>query len=177
MSGLEETLRTKLETRVEFIRWPVESRRRERCRTEGIMRILVLEAGVAAPVCADIREDWVRAPISKGDLKARADALRMRSSADFVPRMDSSGVLRFRSMSVVLSPTEADLVSRLAESFAEGVDRDVLLSLLPGGTKANRNALDLHVMRIRRRIAPLGLCVRTIWGRGYALDVDEDAER
>jgi DNA-binding response OmpR family regulator len=33
-----------------------------------------------------------------------------------------------------------------------------------------RNALDLHMMRIRQRIASLGLTVRTVWSRGYVLD-------
>jgi DNA-binding response OmpR family regulator len=32
-----------------------------------------------------------------------------------------------------------------------------------------RNALDVHVLRLRRRIAPLGLEIRTVRARGYLL--------
>jgi DNA-binding response OmpR family regulator len=37
-----------------------------------------------------------------------------------------------------------------------------------------RNALDLHMMRVRQRINALGLTVRTVWGRGYVLDVQAE---
>ena len=32
-----------------------------------------------------------------------------------------------------------------------------------------RNALDVHVLRLRRRIAPLGLEIRTVRSRGYLM--------
>jgi len=34
-----------------------------------------------------------------------------------------------------------------------------------------RNALDVHILRLRRRIAPLGLEVRTVRSRGYLLQI------
>ena len=34
-----------------------------------------------------------------------------------------------------------------------------------------RNALDVHMLRLRRRIAPLGLEVRTVRSRGYLLQM------
>ncbi|MEJ7719654.1 MAG: helix-turn-helix domain-containing protein [Ilumatobacteraceae bacterium] len=34
----------------------------------------------------------------------------------------------------------------------------------------NRNALDVHVLRLRRRITPTGLAIRTVRGRGYLLE-------
>lgn len=159
-----------LETKVELIRWPVEAERREACRDQGVMRLLVLEAGAEAPVCTDIREDWVRTPISRSDLRARIDSLRVKGSSDHLPVVDPNGVLRFRRMSAVLSPTETDLVGRLAESFSQVVSRETLLQVLSRTTPPSRNALDLHVMRIRRRVKPLGLGLRTVWGRGYVLE-------
>ncbi len=36
-----------------------------------------------------------------------------------------------------------------------------------------RNALDVHVLRLRRRIAPLGLEIRTVRSRGYLMQVRE----
>ncbi|MDG4861959.1 winged helix-turn-helix domain-containing protein [Streptomyces sp. T-3] len=158
------------QVRVELIRWPTESARRDSCRDKGVMRLLVLEAGVEAPVCTDIREDWVRTPISKEDLRARIDSLRVKGSTDQVPSVDRNGVLRFRSVSAVLSPTETDLVTLLAESFTRVVQRTALLEVLARTAPASRNALDLHIMRIRRRVGQLGLGVRTVWGRGYVLE-------
>lgn len=33
----------------------------------------------------------------------------------------------------------------------------------------SRNQIDVHMLRLRRRIAPMGLSLRTIRGRGYSL--------
>ena len=44
----------------------------------------------------------------------------------------------------------------LIESFTCTVDRSLLSLNLVQASRVNRNALDLHVMRIRRRIRPLG---------------------
>jgi DNA-binding response OmpR family regulator len=154
---------------IELIRWPADAERRDRCRDLGVMRLLVLEAGVEAPVCADILEDWVRAPISRDDLQARIDTIMARVSAQHAPRIDHNGVLQFRSSSVLLSPTETDLVTVLAASFREVVSRKELLEILPGTSQPSRNALDLHMMRIRRRVKALGLEIHAVWGRGYIL--------
>jgi DNA-binding response OmpR family regulator len=36
-----------------------------------------------------------------------------------------------------------------------------------------RNALDVHVLRLRRRIAPVGLEIRTVRSRGYLMQSRE----
>ena len=36
---------------------------------------------------------------------------------------------------------------------------------------ANRNALDLRILRLRRRLAAMGLRIVTVWGKGYILEV------
>lgn len=51
------------------------------------------------------------------------------------------------------------------------VGRDALTRAgWPGGTP-RRNALDVHVLRLRRRIAPVGLAIRTVRSRGYLLEI------
>ena len=40
-----------------------------------------------------------------------------------------------------------------------------------------RNALDVHVLRLRRRLAPLGLEIRTVRSRGYLLQESRSAQR
>ena len=41
----------------------------------------------------------------------------------------------------------------------------------PGGAPG-RNALDVHVLRLRRRIGPVGLVIKTVRSRGYLLEPD-----
>ena len=156
---------------VQLLRWPAQQELREECRSRGVPRILVVEAGLGAPVCDDIYEDWVRAPIPSHDLKARTEALVHRYHRYRAPRLDEDGVLWFASQSVTLSPMQAELLSMLVARFGEVVPRETLRFRL-GNEEGSltRNALDLHMMRIRQRISPLGLTIRTVWGRGYVLD-------
>ncbi|THA30380.1 response regulator transcription factor [Streptomyces sp. A1277] len=137
---------------------------------EGILRLLIVEGGGPAPICSDAREDWARAPISNEDLRARVTALRAKSYPFTVPTVDASGALKYRDRVVAVSPVETALLDSLTGSFQALVCREELLDRL-GERQAciSRNALDLHIMRIRRRIQPLGLVLQTAWGRGYIL--------
>ncbi|MEV6683832.1 helix-turn-helix domain-containing protein [Streptomyces sp. NPDC051130] len=155
--------------KVRIVRWPLETAKREKCRELGALRILLVENGATPPLTADLREDWVRAPVSKEDLAARVTGLRAKARTYRVPTLDVDGKLSFDGGSVVLSRSEVAIVAVLVRNYGSLVARE-MLAHLPGATRANsRNALDLHMMRIRRRIAPLGLGVSTAWGRGYLL--------
>ena len=98
-------------------------------------------------------------------LQAKAETQRR-------PQVDPYGILRFGDRSVSVSPTETDLLECLIRGFGSLVPRKMLLDCLPdrpdGGT--SRNALDLHIMRLRRRIRPVRLAIRTVRGRGYLLE-------
>jgi DNA-binding winged helix-turn-helix (wHTH) protein len=156
---------------VKLLRWPAEAARRELYRAQGVLRLLVVEGGVAAPVCSDFREDWVRPPISDSDLMVRVATLRAKAEAHRLPQVDPCGLLSFGGQTSTVSRTETDLLECLIRQFGQPVPRETLQECLPdrpGGT--SRNALDLHIMRVRRRIAPLGLVIRTVWGRGYMLE-------
>jgi hypothetical protein len=167
-----QTHNKSLDREVQLLRWPAQQDLREQCRSRGVPRILVVEAGLQAPVCDDIYEDWVRTPVPSHDLKARADALAYRYRRFRSPQLDENGVLWFASRSVTLSPTQAELLSLLVSRFGQVVPREVLrFEAGDGAEPMTRNALDLHIMRVRQRINALGLTVRTVWGRGYVLDV------
>ncbi|OEV08508.1 hypothetical protein AN218_26230 [Streptomyces nanshensis] len=154
----------------------MESAKRERCVEEGVLRLLIIEGGAPAPLCSDVREDWVRAPISKPDLRARVAALRAKSYPFTVPRVDPSGALKYRDRIVAISPAETALLESLTTAFQGLVPREELMSrLVERQACSTRNALDLHIMRIRRRIRPLGLTLQTAWGRGYILEHATDA--
>ncbi|MEU9419265.1 winged helix-turn-helix domain-containing protein [Streptomyces sp. NPDC048272] len=154
--------------KVKIVRWPLETAKREGCRKLGALRILLVENG-PPPLLADLREDWVRAPVSHQDLMARVRALQARAAAYRAPVLDPDGVLRVGSTSVVLAPSEVPIVAELVRNYGSLVARESLAHLLACARTTTRNALDLQMMRIRRRIAPLGLGISTAWGRGYLL--------
>nr|WP_272924017.1 winged helix-turn-helix domain-containing protein [Streptomyces sp. SID3343] len=94
-----------------------------------------------------------------------------------MPSIDREGVLRFGGRRLSLSPAEADLMRVLVESFQEVVPRDSLVRRVwPGDCAQRRNALDLRILRLRRRIGCLQLSIRTAWGRGYLLDIHDPRE-
>lgn len=164
-----------LNSDVVFVRWPAQIDLRNRARLCGIPRLLVVEAGAKPPVCDDPIEDWVRAPISRVDLDARVKALRSRLDNRRVPVLDPAGLLTFGANSISVSTAQADLMELFIEQFGEVVYRSELTQCLAErAPKPTRNLLDLHIMRLRRRLSPLGLVIRTAWGRGYLLELAAD---
>lgn len=157
---------------VVLLRWPLERERRQLLEHEGRPRLLLVEGGAAPPIPVDCLEDWIRVPADEADVQARIDGLTHRClthRAD-VPDLDRDGVLRFADTWVSLPPVEARLMSALLERFGSVVSRELLGAAgWPQGVPG-RNALDVHVLRLRRRIAPLGLAIRTVRSRGYLLE-------
>lgn len=155
---------------VKVLHLPTDTPELERCRALGIPRLILVESPAPPPVCVDVLEDWVRMPADRDDVSARKAALRFRATSG-VPVLEPGGVLHFGGRSLPLAPADAALLAPLLASYQSSVRRDVLLDLLwPGPGHPRRNALDLRILRLRRRIAPVGLVVRTVWGTGYLLD-------
>lgn len=156
---------------VMFVRWPAQTDLRNRCKREGVPRLLVVEGGARPPVCNDPFEDWVRAPISRDDLDARVRALQNRLDSRQVPTLDSAGTLGFGAHSITISNVQTELMELLIEHFGEVVYRHELTQRLAERVpRPTRNSLDLHIMRLRRRLSPIDLVIRTAWGRGYVLE-------
>jgi DNA-binding response OmpR family regulator len=164
---------------VEVVRWPDEDRRRERLSLAGEPRLLLVEDGQIPPVVLDCLEDWVRVPAPEQELQARLDALEVRGRAHEhdAPGIDDHGVLRFGNQWVALSPVEARLTQALLLRFGAVVSRESLVRAGWSEDGAARNALDVHVLRLRRRLAPLGLAIRTVRSRGYLLEQRVDGVR
>jgi DNA-binding response OmpR family regulator len=157
---------------VVLLRWPAEQDRREDLRDEARPRLLMVEDGVPPPDSADVLEDWIRVPAGEIDLRARVEGLRRRAAAarPQVPVLDDDGVLRDGRRWVSLPPVEARLTAALLDRFGAVVSRDALSRAgWPDGA-AGRNALDVHVLRLRRRLAPVSLVIRTVRSRGYLLE-------
>jgi DNA-binding response OmpR family regulator len=157
---------------VTLLRWPDEDARRARLSVAGDPRLLLVEDGQDPPPICDCLEDWIRVPAAEGDVRARVDALTLRSQAHRhdAPGLDLHGVLRFGGRWVALPPLEARLTDALVARFGAVASREALVRAgWPEGAPG-RNALDVHVLRLRRRLWPLGLVIRTVRSRGYLLE-------
>jgi DNA-binding winged helix-turn-helix (wHTH) protein len=131
-----------------------------------------VEDGVAPPLVDDPLEDWVRIPAPDADVRARLDTLsmRFRLRATEAPTLDDDGVIRRNGAWVSLPPVEARITRVLLDRMGAVVSRDALARAgWPEGAPG-RNALDVHVLRLRRRLASVGLAIRTVRSRGYLLE-------
>ena len=155
-----------------MLHWPEEDGQRQRLSLSGGPRLLLVEEGQPPPSVLDCLEDWIRIPAAESDLQARVDTLAARNQAHqhYPPGLDRHGVLRYQDRWVALPALEARLTEQLIRRFGAVVGREALLKAgWPGGAPG-RNALDVHVLRLRRRLAPLGLVIRTVRSRGYLLE-------
>jgi DNA-binding response OmpR family regulator len=158
---------------VVLVRWPAESSRRDVLVREEIPRLLLVEDGVP-PAPHDCLEDWLRVPAPDSDLVARIEGLKMRLGLHGreAAELDENGVLRFSGRWVSLPPVEARLMTALLDRQGAVVSRDALAkSGWPDGAPG-RNALDVHVLRLRRRIDGIGLAIKTVRSRGYLLEAE-----
>jgi DNA-binding response OmpR family regulator len=155
---------------VVLVRWPEEDVRLRQLRETGSPRLLLLNGESEPPESADCLEDWIRLPADDRDMRARVARLASRSETQQpAPQVDGDGLLRYRGRWVALSPVESALAITLVDRFGAVVGRDTLARRAwPEGTPT-RNALDVHMLRLRRRIAPLGVEVRTVRSRGYLM--------
>ena len=160
---------------VVLVRWPAEAARRERLREEGATRLLLVESGYPAPTAEDCLEDWIRVPADDGDVQARMLALSARASSHVEDRpvLDGDGVLRFGERWVALPPVEVQLVGALLDRFGAVVGRDALTRAGWPDAAPNRNVLDVHMLRLRRRVQPVGLAIKTVRSRGYLLEAKD----
>jgi two-component system, OmpR family, response regulator len=156
---------------VVLLRWPEEDARLRQLRAARAPRLLLLNAASAPPESADCLEDWIRLPANGRDVGARAASLAVRAESDqTAPEVDGDGLLRRGGRWVALPPVEAALAAVLVDGFGAVVGREILARRVwPNGEPRSR-ALDVNVNRLRRRIAPLGIEVRTVRARGYLME-------
>ena len=162
---------------VVMLRWPEEEARRDALRAAGAARLLLVGNEEPPPSTVDPLEDWVRLPAGEADVQARLTTLAKRAAgASTVPEVDDDGLLHFYGRWVAPSPVEQALGRAMTERFGAVVGRDLLARRAWPGGAPTRNALDVHILRLRRRIAPLGLEVRTVRSRGYLLQAGDGSE-
>lgn len=163
---------------VELVRWPGDQIRLDQVRRSGSARLVLVPAGIVPPVADDVLEDWIRLPASDEDIRFRVRVLSERAQSDRVqippaspePLLDESGLLRFRGRWAPLPPVEFRLTAAMLDRYNAVVSRDSLSRAgWPNGVPG-RNVLDVHIVRLRRRLAPLDLAIRTVRSRGYLLE-------
>ena len=157
---------------VVLLRWPAEQQRRDELRDEARPRLLLLENGAVPPLASDEIEDWIRVPASEVDLRARVDGLLRRVDArvDTTLRLDEDGVLHLGDGWVSLPPVEARLAAALLDCYGAVVSRETLGQAGWPAASPGRNTLDVHMVRLRRRLSPLALAIHTVRSRGYLLE-------
>ena len=167
----DETIRSYVAAmNVELVRWPSDPQRLAGLRDQGVPRLLLVTEGSDPPVPTDCLEDWVAAgsagigarrppacAASAGSRPRRSTRDRRRRSPASPRRVGVTVAGRAVAHPGAARPVRCRRRARCSASRA-----------WPDGAPT-RNALDVHVLRLRRRLAPLGLEIRTVRSRGYLL--------
>lgn len=153
------------------LRWPAEQAHRERLAAEHRPRLLLVAPEATPPEQGDCLEDWIRLPADDPDVAARLHSLGVRAGHHGrAPEANDKGRLVYNGRWVALSPIEDRLVKTLSARFGAVVSRQELLAAgWPNGEDPSDAALRVHLTRLRKEIAPLGLEIATVRGFGHVL--------
>jgi two-component system response regulator TctD len=129
-------------------------------------------------------DDYMVKPFAPLELVARLRALTRRHE-NRQAELLRLGALRFhpkamrawaRDAPIGLSARECVVLQYLLLKAGLIVPREQLAALIPGWSPAkSSNALELLVSRLRAKIEPAGVRLRTVRGLGYLLEPDEGA--
>lgn len=158
---------------VPLLRWPAQEPLRRRLADAGAPRLLLLTADHPPPGDWDELEDWIREPVDLAELEVRRQTVRSRALlAQRRPWFDDAGLLRVGDDWVDLSPGQVPIARLLVEQLDRVVRHDELVAACAAaGVSTHATALKAAVGRLERRLAPVGLRLRSIRGRGYLLEV------
>ena len=144
-------------------------------RTEEVDRVLGLEVGA---------DDYLTKPFSIRELLARVRALLRRIELDHGVRADEvepvvllAGPIRVDPAAhavsvdgrpVQLAPKEFDLLEMLVRHPGRAFAREYLMEKIWGyDAIGSDRTVDTHVLRLRKKLGPVGERIETVWGLGY----------
>jgi two-component system OmpR family response regulator len=124
-------------------------------------------------------DDYVLKPFDFEELEARLQALLRRTQSERTGYLEA-GDLRldkrsrealFRNQPLNLSSREVDVLEMLMNRYGRVVSKDQLAEHLTGlEEEIGQNAVEVYVHRLRKKLEPLGISVRTLRGLGYLLE-------
>jgi len=124
-------------------------------------------------------DDYLRKPFEPEELEARVRALGRRRGGDPQPLLKvgaltinrSSGEADVAGRALDLRRRERAVLEALATRAGQVVSRDLLIGEVFGFDEpVGNNAIEVHVNRVRGKLAPDGPSIRTVRGVGYLLD-------
>ena len=161
----------------QILSWPDDSKALaaacEQCRPV----LLLVKPGEKPPSMVNPLLDWVRVPATDEDIEFRISTLeeRLRRSTKFEPCVPTveDNVVRYGNSVVVVSPVEASLMGALLANGRSVVSRDNLVSAGWGDEEPERNTVDVAMARLRKKVEPVGITIRTIRSRGFLLELED----
>jgi two-component system response regulator TctD len=124
-------------------------------------------------------DDYLRKPFDPEELEARVRALGRRRGGDPTPELcvgtltinRSTGTADVAGRPLDLRRRELAVLESLATRAGQVVPRELLIGEVFGFDEpVGGNAIEVHVTRLRGKLAPDGPGVRTVRGVGYMLD-------
>lgn len=124
-------------------------------------------------------DDYLVKPFSLNELQARVRALLRRGHGTATPaltyrELSFDPVARTAAISghaLSLSVHELSVLEVLMRRFGRVVSKEQLVEqIYTYDQEVSHNAIEVYVHRLRKKIGDSGLMVRTLYGRGYALD-------
>ena len=156
---------------VVVLRWPDDRVEVDRLAAIRAPRLLLVASDADPPDGGDCEEDWIRLPSDDRDVAARLRALARRAAQhQRAPQVDDFGRVHHRGQWVMTSPLEQQIVAVLVERFGAVVRAQDLLGVDREGRVLSPGALRVHLARLRKRLEPLGLHIRSVRQVGYVLE-------
>lgn len=127
-------------------------------------------------------DDYLLKPFDFMELEARLRALLRRSAVERGEWLeagplsldDSHSQVLFKGNPLPLSARETAVLALLMRRAGRVVSKEALLEhMAPDEGDIGDNAVEVYVHRVRKKLEPTGVAIRTLRGLGYLLDIGD----